>query len=228
MTEDGEESYSPKPKPNPFQDQIYGAGAVRVHATEGNEDVLVSASDSESEAEQSDDATIGTDPTANASFRVSYDGEDTITIKEGFINYSKWSGSAWTMVERKITGAEITSVGLPCHVYLKIPVQNNVSNNNAISPISTNISSQTIDGNSYVVTEQIATDWIGVNETTLDGQPVEASFESRVAYFTTASSTEFRFILADLDADGNVSQKHFGGITIPQGFNARVVALTIV
>lgn len=228
MTEEEEEGYSPEPKPNPFPDQIYGTGAASVYSTYGNEDVLVSASEPDDEVEQSDDATTGADPTANASFRVSYDGEDTITIKEGFINYTKWSGTAWTMVERKITGAEITSAGLPCHVYLKIPVQNNVSNNNATSPISTNISSQNIDGNYYVVTEQIATDWIGVNETTLDGQPASASFESRVLYFGTASSTEFRFILADLDADGNVSQKHFGGITIPQGFNARVVALTIV
>ena len=169
------------------------------------------------------------DPLANISFRVAYtpttDTSGSVTVKPGFLSYTKWGASgAWEYVEYETTEETALVTSLPAYIYLKVPMMTHSSTvDGADAPFGTFNGTATIEGTDYLTQIEYSTEWTG---------PVEASLlnmvESRAEPFPTSSSTEYRFILATIDEDGNVEQHHFSGVTIPQAFNPLIVSFTIL
>lgn len=219
----------PLPKVLERKHTILGANGIQVVQNADRTFTVVSMTeDARKLLSQVEEATTAaSDPTEFAAFRVSFDGESTVTIKAGYINWVKWTGAAWSFREEKIdeTTLDISAVGFPSTIMLKVPMKWNNSELVAGSPVETQVTGPfLIDGGYYQFTSVYTTDWSGVDEALFATDP---HYEATVSP-STSSTTMFRMKLATITEAGNVEPINFSSVTLPQAFSARAVSLDIV
>jgi len=207
----------------PSENRIIGSGGIEVSQSLDKNVTVVSISESLEEQIRSASKPQG-DPLANIAFRCSYNQEDqTVTVKPGFLSYTKWSNGAWVYEEFETLKETKAVASLPCYVYLVVPMRTNASDiDDGTSPFGVYFGTAEIEGSTYATDVQYTTDWTGPNESSL----INLIDVVPVPY--TLSSLDFRRIIATIDEDGNVDNRHFSGVTIPQSFNGRIIAVSIV
>ena len=218
IPETGPLQYSP-----PSENRIIGSGGIEVSQSFDKNVTVVSISESLEEQIRSASKPQG-DPLSGIAFMCSYnqDGQ-TVTVKPGYLSYTKWSNAAWAFDEFETEEETKDVTSLPAYVYLVVPMKTNSSNiNDGTSPFGTFSGTADIEGTTYATEVTYTTDWTGPDEAALTGL-IDVVSEPH-----TDASSDFRRILATIDEDGNVSPRHFSGLTIPQSFNGRIISLSIV
>ncbi len=224
MDKDAVPDAGPFPYSVPTDNKILGSGGIQVVQNFDRNVTVVSMSPEVEEQIQQVISQPSGDPFANIAFRCSYNQEDqTVTVKPGFLSYTKWSNGAWVYQEFETLEETRAVASLPCYVYLVVPMRTNASDiDDGTSPFGVYFGTAEIEGSTYATDVQYTTDWTGPNESSL----INLIDVVPVPY--TLPSLDFRRIIATIDEDGNVDNRHFSGVTIPQSFNGRIIAVSIV
>jgi len=224
MDKDASPDVGPLPYSVPSDNRILGSGGIQVVQNFERSVTMVSMSPEIEDQIQTAITQPSGDPFANIAFRCSYNQEDqTVTVKPGFLSYTKWQNGAWVYQEFETLEETKAVAALPCYVYLVVPMRTNSSDiDDGTSPFGAFFGTAEIEGSTYATDITYTTDWTGPNESSL----INLIDVVPVPY--TLPSTDFRRIIATIDKDGNVDNRHFSGLTIPQSFSGRIITVSIV
>jgi hypothetical protein len=192
---------------------------------EVNGDYIVSVTDSA--IQDAVDAVVlppQEDPLAGMGFRVSY-SDGLVSINRGYILNSYYVSNKWKSEETRVPAGEISinPDSTSCSIYIVIGMSVFGSEEN--SPWNTYYSEETIASQVYVSAITLRTEWTGLDllqfATISEKSLFEVYYEESPVF---PDDSKIRILLADIDANGAVTQSHIGLITLPQTYETKVQA----
>lgn len=164
------------------------------------------------------------DPLTGMGFRVSY-SDGVVSINRGYILNSYYVKPEWKSEETLVSAGTISVKPdfSGCSIYIAIGMTVFGSEEN--SPWTTYYNQASIESTIYVSAITLRTQWSGLDLAQFTALGESSLFE---IYYETPSAFpvdgKVRILLADIDADGVVSQSHLGLITLPQTYETMVQA----
>jgi hypothetical protein len=195
---------------------------------EVNGDYIVSVSDSVvQEPVQSVVQAPQEDPLTGMGFRVSYE-DGVVSINRGYILNSYYVNPQWKSEETRVPAGEISinPDSTSCSIYIVIGMSVFGSEEN--SPWNTYYGEETIASQVYVSAITLRTEWTGLDLLQFATIGEKSLFEVYYEEFPVfPEDSKIRILLADIDANGAVTQSHIGLITLPQTYETKVQAWNI-
>ena len=167
------------------------------------------------------------DPLAGMGFRVSY-SDGLVSINRGYILNSYYVNPEWKSEETRVPAGEISinPDSTSCSIYIVIGMSVFGSEEN--SPWNTYYGEETIASQVYVSAITLRTEWTGLDLLQFATIGEKSLFEVYYEEFPVfPDDSKIRILLADIDANGAVTQSHIGLITLPQTYETKVQAWDI-